>query len=104
MKQIVTLVIAAGILNAVAATNVVTHTVEQSMARQRRISEWRETWANMTPEQREAHRAEQLRRISEMRANAVVGKKEVKRETLKDGSVAITYEDGAVVVHRFPVK
>ena len=105
MKKIVLAVAAAMSVSAVfAETNVVTHTVEQSMARQKRIAEWRETWAKMTPEQREAHRAEQLKRIAEMRAKAVVGKKEVKRETSKDGSIAITYDDGTVVVHRFPVK
>ena len=104
MKQIVALVIAAGIFNAVAATNVVTHTVEQSMARQKRIAEWRETWEKMTPVQREEHRAAQLKRLAEAKKRVKSGEAEVKREQSADGTITITYADGRVVVHRFPKK
>ena len=85
-------------------TNVVTHTVEQSVARQKRIAEWRETWAKMTPEQKEAHRAAQLKRLAEAKRRVKSGEAEVKREQSADGTITITYADGRVVVHRFPKK
>ena len=105
MKKIALAVVAALSVYAVfAETNVVTHTVEQSMARQKRIAEWRETWAKMTPEQREAHRAEQLKRIAEIKKRVKSGEAEVKREQSADGTITITYADGRVVVHKFPKK
>lgn len=105
MKKIALAVAAAlSVSAAFAETNVVTHTVEQSVARQKRIAEWRETWEKMTPEQREAHRAAQQKRLAEIKRRVKSGEAEVKREQSADGTITITYTDGRVVVHKFPKK
>ena len=105
MKKIALAVVAALSVSAsFAETNVVTHTVEQSMARQKRIAEWRETWAKMTPEQKEAHRTAQQKRLAEIKRRVKSGEAEVKREQSADGTITITYADGRVVVHKFPKK
>lgn len=98
MKHIVAIAIAAGILNAVAGTNVVTHTQSEAAERRARALEWRETWSKMTKEERDAHRAEQRRRLAESRRVS----REVRRTQTPDGTVTITYADGSVTVHRYP--
>ena len=104
MKKLIALAIAAASFCAVAETNVVTYTAEQAQARQKRVAEWRETWAKMTPEQRDAHRAEQSKRLAEIKRRVKSGEAEVKREQSADGTITITYADGRVVVHKFPKK
>ena len=79
-----------------ATTNVVQYTSAQKDERAARIAAWRETWEKMTPEQREAHRAEAARRLQEQRA--ATG--EVSRTKDKDGNIVITYRDGSVRVHK----
>ena len=100
MKQIVALVIAAGIFNAVAATNVVTHTQSEAAERLARAEAWRETWSKMTKEERDAHRAEAQKRLAEARKVS----KEVGRSQSPDGTITITYADGSVTVHKYPLK
>ena len=101
MKKIVALAVALVGASLMAETNVVVHAVtkEQAADRARRIAEWRETWAKMTPEEREAHRAAQLRRHAE-RAAAEGERREVHREQLPDGTVRVLRANGAVEEHR----
>jgi len=101
-KIVIVMLLAISASVSFAATNVVTYTAEQTVAREKRIAEWRETWAKMTPEQREAHREEQKRKIAEARAKAT--KKEVRREVGKDGSITVTYDDGTAVLYKFQSK
>ena len=79
-----------------ATTNVVQYTDAQKAARAARATAWRETWAKMSPEEREAHRKSQQRKLLEQRTASG----EVSRTKDKDGNIVITYRDGSVRVHK----
>ena len=101
MKKLIALAAALVGASVLAGTNVVVHAVtkEQTADRARRIAEWRETWAKMTPEEREAHRAAQLRRHAE-RAAKDGERREIRREKLPDGTIRVFRADGSVDEHR----
>ena len=83
------------------STNIVYHlrTSEQAEARRQRIAAWHEKWRNMTPQEREAHRAAQIRRHAE-RAAQDGARREVSREQLNDGTIRVIRADGTVDEHR----
>ena len=79
-----------------AVTNVVQYTDAQKDERAARATAWRETWMKMSPEEREAHRSSQKRKLLEQRTASG----EVARTRDKDGNIVITYRDGSVCVHK----
>ena len=103
MKKLIAIAILAMSACAIAGTNVITHTAAEVADRQKRIMEWRETWAKMTTAEKNAHREAQRARLQAAReeAKARSGKREVKRTKEPDGSIVIQYDDGSVLIHQF---